>query len=233
MKFSVKTVWHCCDLEIQSICTGLPASLRVRLIMTKTHIFHESKKTTTKTDLLLHCFFFPPPLYLGGGGRRVWYIMQSVYPHLPVLITLTHVHKYTSKHFWTFPVSPIAVFVYSRPKLYQSLMQQNHLKWKHVHSRPKPYQSLIQHYHLKWEHVYCINHWCSTIIWNENMSTVQITDTAQSSEMRPCLIIIIIINQLTARVVGAPQTILQPVFSIFPCSLLPSETCRTPGLSIP
>ena len=27
--------------------------------------------------------------------------------------------------------------------------------------------------------------------------------------------------------------ILQPVFSIFPCSPLPSGTCRTPGLSIP
>ena len=47
------------------------------------------------------------------------------------------------------------------------------------------------------------------------------------------LSIIIIINPLTARVVGAPQIILQPVFSIFPCSPLPSGTCRTPGLSIP
>ena len=45
-------------------------------------------------------------------------------------------------------------------------------------------------------------------------------------------IIIIIIIPLTARVVGAPQIILQPVFSIFPCSPLPSGTCRTPGLSI-
>ena len=45
--------------------------------------------------------------------------------------------------------------------------------------------------------------------------------------------IIIIINSLTVRVIGAPQMILQPVFSIFPCSLLPSGTCRTPGLSIP
>ena len=47
------------------------------------------------------------------------------------------------------------------------------------------------------------------------------------------IIIIIIINPLTARVVGAPQMILQPVFSISPCSPLPSGTCRTPGLSIP
>ena len=47
------------------------------------------------------------------------------------------------------------------------------------------------------------------------------------------IIITIIINPLTARVVGAPQMTLQPVFSIFPCSPLPSGTCRTPGLSIP
>ena len=46
------------------------------------------------------------------------------------------------------------------------------------------------------------------------------------------IMVIIIINPLTARVVGAPQIILQPVFSIFPCSPLPSGTCRTPGLSI-
>ena len=46
------------------------------------------------------------------------------------------------------------------------------------------------------------------------------------------IIIIIIINPLTARVVGAPQMILQPVFSIFPCSPLPSGTCRTPGLNL-
>ena len=45
--------------------------------------------------------------------------------------------------------------------------------------------------------------------------------------------IILIINPLTARVIGAPQMILQPVFSIFPCSPQPSGTCRTPGLSIP
>ena len=44
-------------------------------------------------------------------------------------------------------------------------------------------------------------------------------------------VIIIIINPLTARVAGAPQMILQPIFSIFPCSPLPSGTCQTPGLS--
>ena len=40
-----------------------------------------------------------------------------------------------------------------------------------------------------------------------------------------------LIYPLTVRVIGAPQTILQPVSSIFPCSPLPSGTCRTPGLS--
>ena len=47
------------------------------------------------------------------------------------------------------------------------------------------------------------------------------------------LFIIIIIYPLTARVVGAPQMILQPVFSIFLCSPLPAGPCRTLGLSIP
>ena len=42
-----------------------------------------------------------------------------------------------------------------------------------------------------------------------------------------------LIYPLTARVVGAPQMISQPVSSIFPCSPLPSGTWRTPVLSIP
>ena len=46
------------------------------------------------------------------------------------------------------------------------------------------------------------------------------------------IIIIIIINSVTARVVGAPQMILEPVFSIVSCSPLPSVTWRTPGLTI-
>ena len=47
------------------------------------------------------------------------------------------------------------------------------------------------------------------------------------------MIIVIISYPLTSRVVGAPQMISQPVSFIFPCSPLPSGTCRTPGLSIP
>ena len=42
-----------------------------------------------------------------------------------------------------------------------------------------------------------------------------------------------LVYPLTARVVGAPQIILQPVSSIFFCSPLPSVTWQTPGLSIP
>ena len=42
-----------------------------------------------------------------------------------------------------------------------------------------------------------------------------------------------LIYPLTARVIWAPQMILQPVSSIFPCSPLPSGTWWTPGLSIP
>ena len=41
-----------------------------------------------------------------------------------------------------------------------------------------------------------------------------------------------LIYPLTARVVGAPQMILRPVSSTFPCSPLPPGTWRTPGLSI-
>ena len=51
--------------------------------------------------------------------------------------------------------------------------------------------------------------------------------------LRAKWLIIIIVYPLITRVVGAPQMILQPVFSIFPCSPLPSGTCRTPGMSIP
>ena len=49
-----------------------------------------------------------------------------------------------------------------------------------------------------------------------------------SFQIPVALIIIIVINPLIVRVVGAPQMILQPVFSTFPCSPLPSGTCQTP-----
>ena len=43
----------------------------------------------------------------------------------------------------------------------------------------------------------------------------------------------LIMYPLTTRVVGPPQIISQAVFSIFPCSPLPSWAWRTPDLSIP
>ena len=46
------------------------------------------------------------------------------------------------------------------------------------------------------------------------------------------LIIVIIVYLLTVRVTWAAQMISQPVFSIFPCSPLPSGTWQTPDLSI-
>ena len=46
------------------------------------------------------------------------------------------------------------------------------------------------------------------------------------------IIIIIIINPLTVRVVGAPQMILQPVFSIFPCSLGGGGGGRDQGIKV-
>ena len=63
----------------------------------------------------------------------------------------------------------------------------------------------------------------------------KIMTNTESPVLQLITIIIIIINPLTAKVIGAPQMILQPVFSIFPCSPLPSGTwwtCRTIGLSI-
>ena len=62
---------------------------------------------------------------------------------------------------------------------------------------------------------------------------VSVQSAVESAHEDQTLIIIIIINLLTVRVVGAPQMILQPVFSIFPCSPLLSGTFQTPGLSIP
>ena len=72
-----------------------------------------------------------------------------------------------------------------------------------------------------WESTLCMstrNPWAPKKHWNISCSTEYI---------------IIIINPLTARAVGVPQIILQPVLSIFPCSPLPSGICRTLSLSIP
>ena len=42
-----------------------------------------------------------------------------------------------------------------------------------------------------------------------------------------------VLKPFAAGVIGAPGMTSQPVSSVFPCSPLPSGTCRTPGLSIP
>ena len=81
------------------------------------------------------------------------------------------------------------------------------------------FTSTIQRSHTSWQKF-------TTFIYHHSSSPPK-------KNNRIIIIIIIIINPLTARVFGAPQMILQPVFSIFPCSPLPSGTCRTPGLSIP
>ena len=52
--------------------------------------------------------------------------------------------------------------------------------------------------------------------------THMFNDKTASTVIIIIIIIIIIIYPLTVRVVGAPQMISQPVFSIFPCSPLPS-----------
>ena len=56
-----------------------------------------------------------------------------------------------------------------------------------------------------------------------------LSDHFQSTFWDQQMFIIIIINSLTARVVGAPLMMLQPIFSIFPCFPLPSGTCWTPS----
>ena len=75
------------------------------------------------------------------------------------------------------------------------------------------------------------SHWSNHLNWASHQIICYHFSTITIFKIS--FIIIIIINPLTAKVVGAPQMILQPVFSIFPCSALPSGTCRTPGLSIP
>ena len=77
--------------------------------------------------------------------------------------------------------------------------------------------------------------WKKVLWWEKSrsfpcrcISSSGLFDTSVQRRFR----IIIIISPLTAKAVGAPQMISQPVSSIFPCSPLPSATWRTPGLSI-
>ena len=71
---------------------------------------------------------------------------------------------------------------------------------------------------------------------SQSASHIQTLHILRSAGRLNAIIIIvinIIIYPLTARVVWAPQMISKSVFSIFPCSPLPSGTWQTLGLSIP
>ena len=63
----------------------------------------------------------------------------------------------------------------------------------------------------------------SALVWSS------VVDRAQNT----IIIIVVVINPLTTRIVGAPQMISQPISSIFLCFPLPFGTWRTPGLFIP
>ena len=64
-----------------------------------------------------------------------------------------------------------------------------------------------------------VSSWISPVPVNRTESPPEEPHIHSSS----VIIIIITINPLTARVHGAPQMILQPVSSIFPCPLLPNS----------
>ena len=78
----------------------------------------------------------------------------------------------------------------------------------------------------------------SYIVHSANKLFTRAVFTTKQVHTRTCFArakfrLISLIYPSTARVVGAPQMISQPVSSIFPCSPLLSGTWQTPGLSIP
>ena len=75
--------------------------------------------------------------------------------------------------------------------------------------------------------------WPHPLHWKEKQHTCMDGVLSTQGKSSPWIIIIIVIYPLTTRVIGAPQMILQPVCSIFPCSPLPTRVWWTPGLSIP
>ena len=87
-----------------------------------------------------------------------------------------------------------------------------------------------KHRKKEWTHWHGVE---ADVIIKEKATSHSPSDYYSDRWFKRILIISIIIYSLTARVVGAPQMISQPVSSIFPCSPLPSWTWRTPGLSIP
>ena len=77
---------------------------------------------------------------------------------------------------------------------------------------------LERFYHVNPSGVPCGCQVAQRFVWWVRQSAV-IIDANVAWDISACVIIIIIIYPLTARVVGAPQMISQPVFSIFRCSL--------------
>ena len=71
------------------------------------------------------------------------------------------------------------------------------------------------------------------LFWRKKIAKKGAVLFRQTLSRKDVIIIIIIIYPLTARVIGALQMISQSVFSIFPCSPLPSGTWQSLGLSIP
>ena len=72
----------------------------------------------------------------------------------------------------------------------------------------------------------------------QNMSCITTVTQTFTDDVVSCLIIIIIINPLTARVVGAPQMILQPVSPFFPVlhcplGLVELRACPFPDVVFP
>ena len=63
-----------------------------------------------------------------------------------------------------------------------------------------------------------------SVVWQTNYAVCFLFSLASTQLSQSSVIFIIIIYSLTARVVGAPQKISQPVSFIFPCSPLPSGT---------
>ena len=106
----------------------------------------------------------------------------------------------------------------------------------HTHTGTPYHTHTLTHTHTHTHMGTCMVHCTDTLshLTHENRN-VPLTFRTRAGIQNPSVtyLFIIIINPLTATVVGAPQMILQPVFSIFPCSPLPSGTCRTSGLSSP
>ena len=81
-----------------------------------------------------------------------------------------------------------------------------------------------------WDHLFSTGNRCALRRWDRD-NRLRVGCTCFLPHHPNSAIIIIIINPLTVRVIGAPQMILQPVFSNFLSSPLPSRPVYFPRLS--